>query len=82
MSYSSPEGIILGKGSRIISATLSINKEKVFEIEEKQKTYTEKEMHLLMDEYQDYLFNSNDALPTFKEWFEMVKKSNTTVDTI
>ena len=78
MSQSSPEGIILGKGSRIVSASLSVNKEKVFEIKETPKTYTETQMHLLMDEYQDYLFNSNDALPTFKDWFEMVKKSNPT----
>lgn len=82
MSQSSPEGIILGKGSRIISASLSINKEKVFEIKETQKTYTEKEMHLLMEEYQNYLFTSNDELPIFKEWFEMFKKSNVTNSTI
>ena len=74
MSQSSPEGIILGKGSRIISASLSVNKEKVFEIKENPKTYTETQMHLLMDEYQDYLFKSNDALPTFKEWFEQFSK--------
>jgi hypothetical protein len=82
MSQSSPEGIILGKGSRIVSASLSVNKEKVFEIKETPKTYTESQMHLLMDKYQDYLFNSNDTLPTFKEWFEMFKKSNTTSDAI
>lgn len=29
MSYSSPEGIILGKGSELVSLDLSINKEKV-----------------------------------------------------
>lgn len=30
MSQSSPEGIILGKGSKLVSAELSINGEKVF----------------------------------------------------
>jgi hypothetical protein len=72
MSQSSPEGIILGKGSIIVSASLSVDKEKVFEFKEKEKTYTEKEMYLLMDEYQNYLFTSDDTLPTFKEWFEMI----------
>lgn len=32
MSYSSPEGIILGKGSQLISAKLSINQEEVLRI--------------------------------------------------
>ena len=74
MSHSSPEGIILGKGSRIVSASFSINKEKVFEIKEAKPTYSEEEMHSLIDEYQDYLFSDNNALPTFKEWFEKYKK--------
>ena len=82
MSKSSPEGIILGKGSRIISASLTVNKEKVFEIKEKPTTYTEGQMHLLMDEYQNYLFTSNDVLLTFKEWFEMVKKGEPTSNSI
>ena len=45
-----------------------------FEIKEAKTTYSEEEMHSLMDEYQDYLFSSNNALPTFKEWFEKYKK--------
>lgn len=32
MSYSSPEGIILGKGSKLESLELSINKEKVLSV--------------------------------------------------
>lgn len=74
MSQSSPEGIILGKGSRLVSASLLIETVKVFEIKETKDTYSEEEMHSLMDEYQDYIFSSNDALPTFKEWFEKYKK--------
>lgn len=31
MSQSSPEGIILGPGSKLVSASLSVNDEKVFE---------------------------------------------------
>lgn len=39
MSQSSPEGIILGKGSKLVSLELSINKEKVLEIKEKPNTF-------------------------------------------
>lgn len=76
MSYSSPEGIILGKGSKLVSSSLSINNEIVYETEVKQKTYTEKEMHLLMDEYQNYLVNTNDISLNFKDWFNSYKKHN------
>jgi len=36
MSQSSPEGIILGKGSKLESVDLSINKEKVLSIKQKE----------------------------------------------
>ena len=39
MSQSSPEGIILGKGSKLVSFELSINKEKVLEIKKKPNTF-------------------------------------------
>jgi len=39
MSQSSPEGIILGKGSKLVSFELSINKEKVLHIEKKPNTF-------------------------------------------
>lgn len=74
MSKSSPEGIILGKGSKLISASLSVGKEKVFEVKATPTTYTEEQMHSLMDEYQNYLFTTSDGLQTFKEWFEKFKK--------
>jgi len=49
MSQSSPEGIVLGKGSQLISAELSINKEKVFTV--KQETLEE-----LCDRVLNYLY--------------------------
>jgi len=39
MSQSSPEGIVLSKGSKLISVTLKINKEKVLEIKPKKRTF-------------------------------------------
>jgi len=44
MAQSSPEGIILSKGSRLESFELSINKEKVISIKQEPKTYTEEEV--------------------------------------
>ncbi len=44
MVQSSPEGIILSKGSRLESFELSINKEKVISIKQEPKTYTEEEV--------------------------------------
>lgn len=44
MSQSSPEGIILGKGSSLQSFDLSINKEKVISIKSESKTYTEEQL--------------------------------------
>lgn len=41
MSQSSPEGIILGKGSKLISLELSINEEKVLSIKPKKLTFIE-----------------------------------------
>lgn len=38
MAHSSPEGIILGKGSKLESFSLSINKETVLDTEKKAKT--------------------------------------------
>ena len=48
MSQSSPEGIILGKGSKLVSADLSINGEKVFSTKQ-EKTYTEEEIRKAID---------------------------------
>lgn len=52
MSQSSPEGIILGKGSKLVSANLSINENKVLSI----KTTVNKEItQQRIIEFQDAL---------------------------
>lgn len=58
MSHSSPEGIVLGKGSKLVSAELSINKEKVFSIKQ-EKLYTEEE---ILKAQQAILGNIKDAV--------------------
>lgn len=68
MSQSSPEGIILGKGSKLVSAELSINKEKVLTIKKKntrrvftqengwqdERVYTEEDMKECWDASVNY----------------------------
>ena len=49
MAHSSPEGIILGKGSRLESFELSINKEKVISLKQEPKTYTEEDLRKAID---------------------------------
>lgn len=44
MSQSSPEGIILGKGSKLISASLSINDKEVFNYNIKKVSWIKKNM--------------------------------------
>lgn len=41
---------------------------------QQERSYSEEDMHKLMNEYQDYLFKTNDPVKTFKEWFEQSKK--------
>jgi hypothetical protein len=41
--------------------------------EQDKKMYSEEDMHKLMDEYQNWLFNSEDVILTFREWFEKSK---------
>ena len=36
--------------------------------------WQQERMFELMDEYQNWLFNSNDEILTFREWFEQFKK--------
>lgn len=51
MAHSSPEGIILGKGSTLQSLDLSINKEKVLSIKQQdKKLYSEEEVKDIMAE--------------------------------
>ena len=66
MAYSSPEGIILGKGSTLQSLDLSINKEKVLSIKQQDKEmYSEEDMI----EYSKY-----PGTLSPKEWFRQYKK--------
>ena len=44
MSHSSPEGIELSKGSNLESFSLSINKEKVLELKQQERMYSEEDM--------------------------------------
>jgi hypothetical protein len=48
MAQSSPEGIILGPGSKLESLDLSINKEKVLSIKQEKK-YTEEDLRKAID---------------------------------
>jgi hypothetical protein len=48
MAQSSPEGIVLGKGSQLGSMELSINKEKVLSIKQEKK-YTEEDLRKAID---------------------------------
>lgn len=48
MANSSPEGIELGKGSKLLSMELSINKEKVLSIKQEKK-YTEEDLRKAID---------------------------------
>jgi hypothetical protein len=41
---------------------------------QKERSYSEEDMHNLMDEYQNWLFNTNTVVLTFREWFEQFKK--------
>ena len=49
MAHSSPEGIELSKGSNLESFNLSINKEKVLELKEQKRMYSEEELQQKID---------------------------------
>ena len=49
MSHSSPEGIKLSKGSNLESFSLSINKEKVLELKQQERMYSEEEVLKIID---------------------------------
>jgi hypothetical protein len=52
MAQSSPEGIILGPGSKLVSLDLSINKEKVLSIKQEER-YTEEEVFEILEGLKD-----------------------------
>jgi len=52
MAQSSPEGIILWPGSKLVSLDLSINKEKVLSIKQEER-YTEEEVLNILEGLKD-----------------------------
>ena len=54
MSHSSPEGIKLSKGSNLESFSLSINKEKVLELKQQERMYSEDDMIMFADFFHNY----------------------------
>ena len=40
-------------------------------IKKLKDSFNLEEMYKLMDDYQDYLFKTNDPVKTFKEWFNL-----------
>ena len=83
MSQSSPEGIILGKGSTLESFSLSINKEKVLELKQQERMYSEDDMIMFADFFHNYkellkkekweiLEISKEDV--FKKWIDKFKK--------
>ena len=48
MAHSSPEGIELSKGSNLESFSLNINKEKVLELKQQERSYSEEEVGELL----------------------------------
>ena len=83
MSHSSPEGIELSKGSNLESFSLSINKEKVLELKQQERMYSEDDMIMFADFFHNYKellkkekweileLSKKDIL---KKWFEKLKK--------
>ena len=75
MSHSSPEGIKLSKGSNLESFSLSINKEKVLELKQQERMYSEEESIQKIIDYVDFQFNTNGELNSeIKKWFNQFKK--------
>jgi hypothetical protein len=70
MAHSSPEGIELGKGSRLESLSLTINKEKVLEIKQQERMYSEEEVYKLLD----ILLKNNMCSVAGDELIEQFKK--------
>ena len=77
MSHSSPEGIELSKGSNLESFSLSINKEKVLELKQQERMYSEEDLLnfgafvRIEDKKEKRLFLIQDY---YKKWSEQFKK--------
>lgn len=83
MSHSSPEGIILGKGSTLVSAKLIVDKEVVLDLKSKEKSYSEEELIILLKKFKKDIINSIELDDDFEtlicdiktdKWFEKHKK--------
>ena len=83
MSQSSPEGIILGKGSTLISTKLVVNEEVILDLKSKEKSYSEKELLTLLKKFKRDIINSTELDDDFEtlicdiktdKWFEKYKK--------
>ena len=46
-------------------------KDNTITIKKLKDSFNLEEMYKLMDDYQDYLFKTNDPVKTFKEWFNL-----------
>ena len=75
MAQSSPEGIILGKGSKLESLDLSINQEKVLAIKQQERSYSEEEViRILIKAYEDIGKRKIPNQVVLAKWFEQFKK--------
>lgn len=74
MASSSPEGIELGKGSKLLSMELSINKEKVLSIKKEERSYSEEEVLDILREFYKVSIKKDFPLTnTIPLWFEKFK---------
>jgi hypothetical protein len=78
MANSSPEGIELGKGSKLESLSLSINKEKVLEIKQQERSYSEEDLECAWNSSEQnmrFTFSSSAYKGIrFKQWLEKFKE--------
>lgn len=75
MAHSSPEGIELSKGSNLKSFNLSINKEKVLELKQQERMYSEEEVvNILIKAYEDIGKRKIPNQVVLASWFEQFKK--------
>ena len=75
MAHSSPEGIELSKGSNLESFNLSINKEKVLELKQQERMYSEEEVvNILIKAYEDIGKRKIPNQVVLASWFEQFKK--------
>ena len=74
MAHSSPEGIELSKGSNLESFNLSINKEKVLELKEQKRMYSEEEVKNIISKLARDCYYMQEPNQDVDEWFEQFKK--------